>query len=70
MQNLLPDGLHPNAAGMDVMASCLEAAIAPLMRDDGSIGSIKLSRVIASDIVASIDSTAVNSSVLERELGN
>ncbi len=33
---MLPDGLHPNAAGMDVMASCLEAAIAPLMQVDTS----------------------------------
>ncbi len=32
MQTLLPDGLHPNAAGMDAMASCLEAAIDPLMQ--------------------------------------
>lgn len=35
-QTMLPDGLHPNAAGMDVMASCLEAAIAPLMQADTS----------------------------------
>ncbi len=33
---MLPDGLHPNAAGMDVMASCLYAAIAPLMQVDTS----------------------------------
>ena len=45
LQNLLPDGLHPNSAGMDVMASCLEAAIAPLMREDGSIGALNFEKI-------------------------
>ncbi|CAK0785417.1 hypothetical protein CVIRNUC_008626 [Coccomyxa viridis] len=29
---LLPDGLHPNAAGMDLIAECLEASLTPLLR--------------------------------------
>ena len=32
LQGLLPDGLHPNAAGMDLIAECLEASLAPLLR--------------------------------------
>ncbi|CAL5224204.1 g6847 [Coccomyxa viridis] len=28
---LLPDGLHPNAAGMDLIAECLEESLAPLL---------------------------------------
>jgi hypothetical protein len=39
-QALLPDGLHPNAAGMDVMAGCLEAAIEPLMRVDADAADL------------------------------
>lgn len=27
----MPDGLHPNAAGMELMAKCLEPRIAQLM---------------------------------------
>ena len=27
----MPDGLHPNAAGMELMAKCLEPLIAQLM---------------------------------------
>ena len=29
----MPDGLHPNAAGMELMAECLEARIAKLMAE-------------------------------------
>ena len=32
LQGLLPDGLHPNAAGMDLIAECLEASLTPLLR--------------------------------------
>ena len=31
LQGLLPDGLHPNAAGMDLIAQCLEESLAPLL---------------------------------------
>ena len=31
VQGLLPDGLHPNAAGMDLIAECLEESLAPLL---------------------------------------
>ena len=31
LQGLLPDGLHPNAAGMDLIAECLEESLAPLL---------------------------------------
>ena len=30
-QGLMPDGLHPNVAGMELMAECLEARIVQLM---------------------------------------
>ena len=30
-QGLMPDGLHPNVAGMELMAECLEAKIGKLM---------------------------------------
>lgn len=30
-QGLMPDGLHPNVAGMELMAECLEAKIVNLM---------------------------------------
>ncbi len=30
-QELIPDGLHPNAAGNDIMAGCLEPLIAQLV---------------------------------------
>ena len=30
-QGLMPDGLHPNVAGMELMAECLEAKILNLM---------------------------------------
>ena len=33
LQGLLPDGLHPNAAGMDLIAYCLEENLAPLLGD-------------------------------------
>ena len=32
-QLLLPDGLHPNAAGMEYVAQCLEKVIAPIMEE-------------------------------------
>ncbi len=31
MQGLLPDGLHPNAAGMELIAECLELAFDSLL---------------------------------------
>lgn len=31
LQGLLPDGLHPNAAGMELIAECLEETLAPLL---------------------------------------
>lgn len=33
LQVLLPDGLHPNAAGMELIAQCLEKVIGPLMQE-------------------------------------
>ena len=31
LQGLLPDGLHPNAAGMELIAECLEESLAPFL---------------------------------------
>lgn len=36
LQVLLPDGLHPNAAGMECVAQCLEKVIGPLMQEQAA----------------------------------
>ena len=43
-QLLLPDGLHPNAAGMEYVAQCLEKVIAPIMEQQlgPSAGGVRL----------------------------
>ncbi len=51
------------------MASCLEAAIEPLMHEDGSIGAQVVHDIMTSDLVSSLEGAAANSSILELELG-